>query len=837
MNNWTRRDLLKNSIAASAAVAGQGSSAATQSQSTAPAQAAAAPSTVRERLLLDFGWRFHLGHADDPSKDFGYGRSGETFAKSGGIIPVPRGTPDITHANFDDSVWQKVDLPHDWAIELPFVNDRSLSDHGFHPLGRNYPATSIGWYRRVFDIPASDLGRRLLLEFDGVYRNSIVIFNGHYIGDNFSGYAPFRFDVTDHASYGARNVLLVRVDATLGDGWFYEGAGIYRHVWLTKTNPVHVPQWGTFVRAEVQPGGPATVRVTTEVRNESDATKNCRVVSRILSPAGTAVATLTATPIAIPAWASREFEQQAEIASPALWSIEQPNLYSVETSVEAAGSPVDQSQTSFGIRSIRFDANNGFFLNGQHVEMKGTCNHQDHAGVGAALPDRLQYYRIVRLKEMGSNAYRTSHNQPTPELMDACDKLGMLVMCETRMMDSTPEGLSQLERMVRCHRNHPSIVIWSLGNEEPEQGTERGARIETTMKRLVNRLDGSRPVTQAMNYGWGGKGASNVVDVQGFNYNHDRIDQFHKDYPNLPMVGSETASTVSTRGIYANDAVKGYLRAYDTEHPQWASEAEVWWKFYDARPFLAGGFAWTGFDYRGEPTPYSWPCVNSHFGILDLCGFPKDNFFYYQAWWGNKPVLHLFPHWNWAGKEGQEIEVWVHSNLDRVELFLNGQSLGSQNVTRNIHLMWKVKYSAGILEAKGFKGNQQVLAERRETTGAAAALVLRPDRARIAADGEDVSVVTAEVVDAQGRQVPVADNALTFRVSGSGWLLGLGNGDPSCHEMDKAGSRQAFNGLAMAIVQASKQAGEIHVEASSPGLASGTVTIAAAPSTPRPAVP
>jgi beta-galactosidase len=286
--------------------------------------------------------------------------------------------------------------------------------------------------------------------------------------------------------------------------------------------------------------------------------------------------------------------------------------------------------------------------------------------VGAALPDRIQYYRVERLQEMGSNAIRTSHNPPTPELVDACDQLGMMMMCETRMMDSSPEALSQLERMVRCHRNHPSIVIWSIGNEEPEQGNERGARIEATMKRTVKALDDSRMVTQAMNNGWGGKGATNVLDVQGFNYNEGRIDQFHKDYPALPMVGTETGSTVSTRGIYANDREKGYVRAYDLEKPPWAALAEVWWKFYDARPFLAGGFVWTGFDYRGEPTPYGWPCINSHFGIMDMCGFPKDNFYYYQAWWGSKPVLHLFPHWNWAGKEGQEIEVWVHSNLEHV---------------------------------------------------------------------------------------------------------------------------------------------------------------------------
>ena len=828
MSDFTRRDLLKSSIAASAAAAQQ-TPAAAQNQA-APSAPVGSTGGGRERLLLDFGWRFHLGHADDPAQDFGFGNGGGTFAKSGNTVPAAR-------PNFDDSGWRKLDLPHDWAIELPFENNRTLTDHGSHPLGRAFPATSIGWYRRVFDLPASDLGRRIALEFDGVYRNSIAIFNGHYIGTNFSGYAPFRYDVTDQANSGSRNVLLVRVDATLGDGWFYEGAGIYRHVWLTKTNPVHVPQWGTFVRSNVRPGGPAAVRITTEVDNETEGAKNCRVVSRIVDPAGKAIATVAAIPISIPAFSRREFEQTINVASPALWSVEEPKLYRLETTVESGGSAVDAYATPFGIRSVRFDVNKGFFLNEKPVKLKGTCNHQDFAGVGAALPDRIQYYRVERLKDMGSNAYRTSHNPPTPELVDACDQLGMMMMCETRMMDSTPEGLSQLERMVRCHRNHPSIVIWSVGNEEPEQGNERGARIEATMKRVVKANDDSRLITQAMNNGWGGNGATKVQDVQGFNYNEGRIDQFHKDFPALPMVGTETASTVSTRGIYANDREKGYVRAYDLEHPPWAALAEFWWKFYDERPFLAGGFAWTGFDYRGEPTPYGWPCINSHFGIMDMCGFPKDNFFYYQAWWGSKPVLHLFPHWNWAGKEGQEIEVWVHSNLERVELFLNGQSQGGQGVTRNTHLMWKVKYVPGVLEARGFNGGKQVLTEKRETTGAGAKIVLRADRQRLLANGEDVAMITAEIVDAQGRQVPIADNELTFQVTGGGRLLGLGNGDPSCHELDTATSRRAFNGLCMAIVQAGKSADEIRVEASSAGLEQAMISLTAAAVTLRPAVP
>jgi len=828
MSNFTRRDLFKTGIAASAIVAEQTGAAAQSQQPATPTSPT--PAGLRERLSLDFGWRFHLGHADDPARDFGWGKSGNTFAKSGETIQAAT-------EKFDDSSWRAVDLPHDWAIELPFENNPALHDHGFHPLGRAFPATSIGWYRRVFDLPASDLGRRIALEFDGVYRDSIVIFNGHYIGRNFSGYAPFRYDISDHANYGSRNILLVRADATLGDGWFYEGAGIYRHVWLTKTNPVHVPQWGTFVRSTVRPGAPAAVRITTEVDNESDTAKNCRVVSKIVDPAGKTVATVAATPVSIPASTRRNFEQTIEVASPALWSVEDPTLYRLETTVESAGTAVDTYTTPFGIRSVRFDVTNGFFINEKPVKLKGTCNHQDHAGVGAALPDRIQYYRIERLKDMGSNAYRTSHNPPTPELVDACDQLGMMMMCETRMMDSTPEGLSQLERMVRCHRNHPSIVIWSVGNEEPEQGTERGARIEATMKRIVKANDDSRLITQAMNYGWGGKGATKVQDVQGFNYNENRIDQFHKDWPALPMVGTETASTVSTRGIYFNDKEKGYVRAYDLEHPPWAQLAEFWWKFYDERPFLSGGFAWTGFDYRGEPTPYSWPCINSHFGIMDMCGFPKDNFYYYQAWWGSKPILHLFPHWNWEGKEGQEIEVWVHSNLDRVELFHNGQSVGAQDVTRDTHLMWKVKYVPGSIEAMGFKDGTKVLAARRETTGPAAKIALSADRQELLANGEDVAMVTAQILDSGGREVPIADSPLTFKVSGGGKLIGLGNGDPSCHELDRSDRRRAFNGLCMAIVQTSKSADKIHVEASSPGLESATVVLTSVSAALRSSVP
>jgi beta-galactosidase len=446
--------------------------------------------------------------------------------------------------------------------------------------------------------------------------------------------------------------------------------------------------------------------------------------------------------------------------------------------------------------------------------------------VGEAIPDRIQEYRLERLKWMGSNACRTSHNPPTPEFLDACDRMGMLVMDETRMMSSNPEGLSELERLIKRDRNHPSVFIWSLANEEPEQGNTRGARIVATMKRLQRRLDPSRLCTTAMNNGYGGVGVSTVVDVQGFNYNDGQIDAYHHAHPQQPMIGTETASSLATRGIYANDAARGYMSAYDTEKPAWGNTAEEWWSFYDEREFLAGGFAWTGFDYRGETTPYKWPCISSHFGILDTCGSAKDTAYYYKTWWGAEPVLHLLPHWNWAGKEGQEIEVWTYCNQESVELFLNGASLGSQAVKKNGHLAWKVKYAPGTLEARASKGGRVVLSDKRETAGPAAKIIAAADRTKIAADGQDLTVINVTVVDAQGRPVPMADNMVTFAVNGPGTVIGVGNGDPSCHEPDKASQRSAFNGLCMAIVQSKRgEAGAVTITVASAGLDGATVVV------------
>jgi len=660
----------------------------------------------------------------------------------------------------------------------------------------------------------------------------MVVFNGFYVGRHSGGYDPFSFDVTDFATSGGRNVLLVRVDATQSDGWFYEGEGIYRHVWLVKTHPVHVKQWGTFVRTQVG-GGEATVLIRTEVDNHGKGAQSTRVISTILDPSGKAVGKAATDPASIAEWQDHTCEQTIAVDRPALWSLEERNLYKLVTEVEAGGQIVDRYETRFGIRTASSDAQRGFFLNSKSVKLKGTCNHQDHAGLGAALPDAVQYYRIRKLQEIGSNAYRTSHNPPTPELLDACDELGMLVFDETRMMSSNPEGLSQFEHLVRRDRNHPSVFMWSMGNEEGQANTEKGLHVLTAMKEIATTHDGSRPVSIAPIRAIG-VGGLVVCDVMGYNYMDPGAEAYHQTHPDVPVVGTETVSAVGTRGIYVTDPKKGYVGSYDPYTTTGRASAEGWWRFCNARPWLAGGFVWTGFDYRGEPSPYEWPNISSQYGIIDTCGFPKDSFYYYQSWWASHPTLHVFPHWNWPGMEGQEIAVWVYSNLDNVELFLNGQSLGAKQMTKDSHLAWIVKYAPGTIEARGYKDGKLVLTSKRETTGPAARLVMKVDREEISADGEDVRMFAVEVHDAQGRVVPVAETEVTFRVSGEGKLTGVGNGDPTSHESDKGTSRRAFSGLCMAIVQSTKTAGNITVEATSPGLASATVTVAAKSTTLRP---
>jgi beta-galactosidase len=415
------------------------------------------------------------------------------------------------------------------------------------------------------------------------------------------------------------------------------------------------------------------------------------------------------------------------------------------------------------------------------------------------------------------------------ELLDACDRMGFLVMAETRRAGSEGEAIDQLETMIRRDCNHPSIILWSIGNEEHSiQWSIAGERIGRSMIRRAHQLDPTRPVTAAMHDKGLDVGFANVVDVHGWNYmNVGDLESFHRRRARQPIVGSEEASTVSTRGIYADDAGRGYVSAYDARAPKWGSRAEEWWPYFAERPWLAGGFVWIGFDHRGEPIPYKWPCTLSHFGLMDFCGFPKDNYYYYQAWWSDRTVLHLFPHWNWPGMEGRQIDVRCFSNCDRVELLLNGKCLGAQDVPRNSHVAWKVPYEPGTIEARGFRAGKLIATSKRATSGPPARIVLTTNRADIRADGEDLAMFTVSVVDQDDRLVPTAGNLIRFQVSGAGHLLGVGNGDPSSHESDKAPQRRLFNGLALAIVQADRKPGSIMLSAHSEGLELARINIAA----------
>ena len=812
----------------------------------ASATAAVSP---REHLSLDANWKFHLGDQWPNALDL----------EKAGMSSGP------AEEKFDDKAWRTLNLPHDWVIELPF-DKKADKLHGYKPVGPKFPTNSIGWYRRTFELPKSDEGKRIWLTFDGVFRDATVWVNGWIVRHHEGGYYPFREDITDILHYGGTNLITVKVDASKVEGWFYEGAGIYRHVWLDKTAPVAIAPDGVFVSAKFKDNAPsidANIVIQTKVINSLTNIVRVSVNHEIFGPDGKPVEfrrgdfslanSESSTDKDNFCGAHREFTYVLSIHSPELWTPESPKLYKLVTTTlslayngnsEHPEKMIDRVETEFGIRTFAFDKDKGFLLNGKPYPLYGACNHQDHAGVGAVLPDALQYFRVKKLKEFGCNAYRTSHNPPTAELLEACDRLGMLVMDENRLLGSDSENMRKWEALIRRDRNHASVAIWSLCNEETVERRVEAGRVGLTMQRFVKQLDPTRPVTAAEDVANEYMGLMSALEVRGWNYRIGGMDAYHAEHPDQPNVGSEQASTVCTRGIYANDKVRGYVSAYDDNAPKWANTTEYWWSFFAVRPWLSGGFIWTGFDYRGEPTPYPWPCINSHFGVLDTCGFWKDNAWYYQSWWTTNTVLHLLPHWNWAGKEGQEIRVDALSNCEEVELFLNGASLGKQTMKRNSKLSWKVKYAPGTLNAKGFNGGKVVKETSVETTSEPAAIQLAPDRSTINADGEDLSMVTVAVADAKGRIVPTAGNKISFAIAGAGKIIGVGNGDPSCHEPDTiyavgatGWSRSVFNGLAQIIVQSTKAAGEIKLTATADGLTPVTITITAQPSAGRPSVP
>jgi beta-galactosidase len=734
--------------------------------------------TSRQHQNIDDNWQFAFGHPFDVKKDFnsitGYFSH---LAKAGYA-------DGAAAADFDDRSWRKLNLPHDWAVEAEFSDSASFS-HGFKAIGRKFADKSIGWYRKKIKLSEADMGKRITLSFDGVFRNSIVWLNGHYLGTAESGYNGFEYDISELINYRGDNVIAVRVDATLEEGWFYEGAGIYRHVWLNKMSPLHLVSNGTAIESSVSQNS-ADINTKVKLKNNGKTTQHFQVLQQVYDRGNRLLASAKTETAVVDPYNEGQYNAVLKVTNPKLWSVDTPYLHHLVTTILVDNKVVDQHTTRFGIRTISFDADKGFFLNGKRVEIKGTNNHQEHAGVGAAIPDELQYFRIRQLKAMGSNAYRCSHNPPTPELLDACDSLGMLVIDENRLMGINAYHLDNMKQLIERDRNHPSVISWSIGNEEWNiENTVVGARIAETMQAFVKSLDTTRAVTLGFSGGWG-KGLSAVIDLMGYNYiAQENPDAQHKKFPQQKGWGTEEGSTFSTRGIYVTNDSLHYKAAYDAKPRPSAYSIEEGWNYYAIRPFLAGMFIWTGFDYRGEPTPYKWPSTGSYFGMLDQCGFPKDIVWYLRSWWGSEPVLHLLPHWNWKGREGQPISVWAYSNYEEVELFLNGKSQGRKSMVKNGHLEWMVPYAPGTLKAIGYLGGKPAATETVRSTGAAVAVTLSAQQTQLKADGKDLAVITVSAVDKNGLMVPDANTEITFSISGPGKIIGVGNGNPTSVEPDQ----------------------------------------------------
>lgn len=729
----------------------------------------------RERLLMNYNWKFAFGHAADVEKDFNIGTAYFTYLAKAGYAD------GAAAPGFDDRTWRTLNLPHDWAVEAGFDENASHS-HGYKAIGPGFPESSVGWYRKRFFMPQEDAGKRISIEFEGVFRDARVWVNGFYCGNEPSGYTGFSFDITEYLNFGDYNVIAVRVDASMEEGWFYEGAGIYRHVWLTKTNPLHVPQSGTFITSEVSDNR-ADVTARVKVLNKGFENKSFSIRNQIVDASGTVVASGVVKNVSLAPMLSDEYQIVLTVNNPRLWDLDTPNLYELQTQVVQDDVVVDVYRTTFGIRTIEWTPDRGFFLNGRHVKIKGTNNHQNHAGVGTAIPDELHEWRLMQLKNMGSNTYRTAHYPPSPALLEAADRIGMLIINENRLMGTTDELLDRLRRLIIRDRNHPSVILWSIGNEEwAIEGSEKGARIAKLMQTYAKKYDTTRPINAAVSGGWG-TGISSVIEIMGFNYlRNGCTDTHHARFPWQPSLGTEEGSTNTTRGIYFDDLEKHYLAAYDRPTPSGFFSIQHGWRHYAARDYLAGMVIWTGFDYRGESTPFRWPSVLTYFGMMDLCGFPKDNVYYLKSWWGNDPVLHVFPHWNWKGREGEEIDVWVYSNHDEVELFVNNRSQGRKKMERNGHLSWKVKYSSGSLRAVGYRNDKRTQITTVETTDVPAGVALDPHKSVLKGDYEDVAVVTVKIVDHKGRVVPDANHQVYFEITGPAEIIGVGNGNPTSHE-------------------------------------------------------
>jgi beta-galactosidase len=790
--------------------------------------AAPIAAVAQRRVTLDFdpGWRFHRG--------------------------------DVAHgeeAQLNDSTWRTLDLPHDWSIEGEF-SERNPAGAG----GGALPG-GVGWYRKAFAVADRDSSRLLFVEFDGVYRNSEVWINGHYLGKRPYGYSSFTYELTPYVRYGlARNVIAVRVDnSRQPNSRWYSGSGVYRHTRLVTTGRVHVDHWGTYITTPVASSDSARVSVRTVLRNAT--TDNQRIVLRttIYDSAGREVAA-TSSSHALARDSVTEVAQDLTVPRPTLWSLERPYMYRAAATVECGSALCDDYTTAFGIRSFVFRADSGFFLNGEHVKIRGVCLHHDLGALGSAVNNRALERQLQIMQAMGVNAIRTSHNPPAPELLDLADRMGFIVMDEAFDMwrkqktefdyhlDFPEWHERDLSDMVRRDRNHPSVFIWSIGNEVMEQwtsGDSTAAPIARELAGIVRRLDPTRPITSASNNGHTDNPVfhAGALDLMGHNYHHEAWSDLPNQFPGQRFIITEAVSAYNSRGYYAqpSDSVAVYYTPYDTTQGQkpdknyrissydnrrasWGSLHEESLRLFERYPFLSGMFIWSGIDYLGEPTPYEWPARSSYFGVVDLAGFPKDPYYLYQSEWTTRPVLHVFPHWNWM--PGDSIDVWAYTNADEVELFLNDVSQGVRRKQPDVrHLVWRLSYVPGVLRAVARKDGKVVLTRDVRTAGPAARIVLRPDRSTIGADGSDLAFITVTVVDKDGIPVPSAEPLVHLRLAGAATIAGVDNGDQANHERFQRDSVRLFAGQALVIVRAARERGVATLIAASNALRPDTIRV------------
>ena len=738
---------------------------------------------------------------------------------------------DVTGAQattFDDSSWTALDVPHDWSIALSFTQNSPAG------AGGGYLNGGVGWYRKTFSLPASSSGQKVFVQFDGIYMDSTVYLNGTQVGARPYGFSSFECDLTANAKFGASNVLAVRVNNQQPSSRWYSGSGIYRHTWLKTVNSVRVAYTGAVVTTPQVSASSATVSIAVTIQNDATSAQSVTVASSVGDATGTEVGAASSPATSVAAGKTATVMQTVTVANPKLWSLTSPTMYSALTTVSVGGTVVDTYTTPFGIRTFAFSVTSGFTLNGAAVKLNGTCNHHDLGALGAAVNTRAIEKRLQQLKAMGVNALRTSHNPPAPEFLDFADRLGLLVMDEA--FDCWDQGKNQYDYgrffnqwsatdigdMVSRDRNHPSIIIWSIGNEIQDSNNSSVAQ---SLISAVKAKDSTRAIGQAFVNASPGAAVAPMEDVVGLNYAPYVYDSLHSSNPSWKFFASESSSAVRSRGVYKTPVTSNILTSsdnqcssYDNSVVSWGTSAEGSWSSVNTRAFIAGEFIWTGFDYIGEPTPYGWPSKSSYFGAIDTAGFPKDAFYFYQSKWNaaGPTMVHVVPvDWtSWT--VGQAVTVFVYTNADSVELFLNGTSLGSKTINATTaHLLWTVNFATGTLQAKATKGGTVVATDTVQTAGAAARLALSPDRSSIKADGRDLAYVEVDVVDGQGVVAPKANNTIAVTVSGPGTLVGLDAGDSTNHDSYKGTSHAAFSGKLMAIIQSTTTAGTVTVNATS----------------------